>query len=79
VADFTDNPKAYATVVYQKGYLFLEELRSQIGERAFDSALQNYYENNLYRLAPPAALLDSFETACQCELDELYNEWGVNP
>ncbi|MHB1118505.1 MAG: M1 family metallopeptidase [Bellilinea sp.] len=79
VADFSDNPQAYATVVYHKGYLFLEELRSQIGEQAFNAALQNYYQNNLYRLAPPAALLDSFETACSCELDELYNEWGVNP
>ena len=79
VADFSDNPQAYATVVYHKGYLFLEELRSQIGEQAFNAALQNYYQNNLYRLAPPAALLDSFETACNCELDELYNEWGVNP
>lgn len=79
VADFADNPKDYATVVYHKGYLFLEQLRGQIGEQAFDSALQNYYRENLYRLAPPDSLLNSFETACGCELDELYNEWGVNP
>lgn len=79
VSDFAANPRDYATVVYHKGYLFLEALRRQIGDRAFDAALQKYYQENAYHLAPPDALLNSFEFTCQCELDDIYEEWGVYP
>jgi len=79
VSDFSDNPRDYATVVYLKGSLFFEALRSQIGDAVFNVGLQAYYCENLYELAAPQSLLTSFENACSCNLDDLYTEWGVQP
>jgi len=79
VSDFSDNPRDYATVVYLKGSLFFEALRSQIGDAAFNTGLADYYRENLHGLAAPQSLLTSFVSACSCNLDELYSEWGVQP
>ena len=53
------------------------ELRKEIGEQAFFTALQNYFANDLYKISPPESLLDGFEDSCQCDLDDFYSEWGV--
>src|SRR5574340_489358 len=79
VTAFAGDVRGYAIVVYNKGGLFLNALRKEIGASAFDDALHNYYEANAFKIAQPDALLDSFETACGCSLDEFYAEWGVGP
>lgn len=79
VTAFEGDLKGYSIVIYNKGGLFFAALRNEIGETAFDSALNRYYEVNLYRIARPNDLLDSFETVCMCSLDEFYAEWGVTP
>jgi hypothetical protein len=53
------------------------ELRSEIGNQVFFTALQNYFSENLYAIASPENLLDEFENTCQCELGDFYTEWGV--
>jgi hypothetical protein len=77
VEAFQDNPSAYSPVVYIKGSLFYAELREQLGDETFFRALQTYYAQNKYRRPPPQVLLDSFEQACACALDTIYQEWGV--
>ncbi len=79
VEDLTEFENAYAIVAYLKGDLFFEALREEIGAAAFNAALQAYYRDTRYQIASPAALLDSFEAACTCSLDGLYNDWGVQP
>jgi alanyl aminopeptidase len=79
VAELVDQPRAYSTVAYLKGDLFFEAVREEIGVTAFNAGLQTYFKENSYRIAQPAALLDSFESACQCNLDALYNQWGMQP
>ena len=79
VADLTDLERAYAIVAYLKGNLFFEALREEIGAAEFNAALQAYYRENSYQIASPADLLDSFEFACACDLNELFSEWGVQP
>lgn len=79
VTAFAGDVRGYAIVVYNKGGLFLNALRKEIGASAFDEALHSYYEANAFKIARPDALLDSFETACGCSLDEIYAEWGVGP
>lgn len=74
---FRNRGEAYGAIVYSKGALFFDALREEIGDEAFFSALQAYYEQNQYTLAPPDALLAAFEKACGCPLDALYQEWGV--
>jgi len=75
--DFQGRSDAYSTIVYLKGALFFVEVRKTIGDDAFFQALQNYYYGNRFDLASPEELLDAFEAACGCNLDELYQEWGV--
>lgn len=79
VSAFEGDPRGYAIVVYNKGGLFLKALRAEIGAADFDAALNRYYEANLYQIAQPDELLNSFETTCSCSLDEFYAEWGVSP
>jgi aminopeptidase N len=77
VADFQEHERLYSPVVYQKGALFFQALREELGDEVFFGALKAYYEGNRYLLAPPEQLLDAFETVCGCELDEFYREWGA--
>lgn len=74
---YKDQGSAYAIIVYQKGALFFWNLRRKIGEPAFTSALDNYYSQNIYQLATPGSLLDSFENQCGCNLDQFYQDWGM--
>lgn len=78
VADLADI-NAYSTIAYLKGDLFFEALREEIGVSAMNTGLQTYYQEYSYQFAPPSALLDSFENACECQLDSLYEHWGVQP
>lgn len=69
----------YGGVVYAKGALFFKAVRDEIGDAAFFQALQRYYSSYRYRIAQPADLLASFETAAGRELDDLYETWLFNP
>jgi len=77
VSSFKDQPAEYSPVIYSKGAIFFVELRNKIGDRAFFQTLQEYFSQNLYRIASPENLLEEFEKACQCDLSEFYEQWGV--
>lgn len=77
VPAFSDQPELYGPLVYQRGALFYLALQEVIGSRAFFEALQAYYQENLYQIAAPEALLSAFETSCGCELDDFYARWQV--
>ncbi|HEX6305007.1 MAG TPA: M1 family metallopeptidase [Anaerolineales bacterium] len=74
---FRKRPELYSPIVYTKGALFFVELRDRLGDEAFFGALQAYYASNQYKIAAPGELLSAFESACSCELDEFYAEWGI--
>lgn len=74
---FQGNTDAYVSSVYVKGLLFFEALRQEIGEEAFLTALQRYYEAHLFDIATPDALLESFEQASGRDLSLFYESWGV--
>lgn len=76
---FQSYPHKYAPVVYQKGGLFFLALMERLGEEIFFAALGDYYQAQQYRLAEPENLLESFEIRCECDLETLYQEWGVIP
>ncbi|HWQ04493.1 MAG TPA: M1 family metallopeptidase [Longilinea sp.] len=77
LSTFHDEPRAYSTIVYRKGALFLWELRNKIGAQAFDQALQDYFQQNEFQLVQPDALLRAFENQCNCDLKGFYQGWGV--
>ena len=74
---FQERGELYSPVVYQKGALFFQALREILGDRTFFDALQSYYLENHYGLVEPEALLEAFEEACECSLDDIYREWGA--
>ena len=47
----------YDALVYRKGAAMLHDVRVHMGNDAFLSALQTYYENNRFRVAAPEQLL----------------------
>jgi hypothetical protein len=74
VGEYPD-PDAYALFVYGKGALFLDALRGEIGEEAFDEFLRIYFEQQRYGFATGEEFQQSAETACGCDLDALFDLW----
>jgi hypothetical protein len=77
VSSFINSPEIYSPIVYSQGSLFFVELRDKIGDKDFFEALRSYFTNNIYHIAAPQDLLVEFSNACQCDLDEFFNQWGV--
>ena len=78
VSAFTTQPSAYSTLVYVKGALFFDALRSKLGDNAFNNALRSYYTQNEYKIASPNDLLDVFSSSCNCDLTDFYLQWGLS-
>ncbi len=77
VEDFRSQRALYGPVVYLKGALFFRHIQNQIGQQKFFEALRAYYQTNRYQLVQPEALLSAFEASCNCDLNTVYQEWGV--
>jgi aminopeptidase N len=65
----------YTAIVYGKAVLFFQALREQIGDEAFDRFLHAHYQQRRYGYIRGADLLADAESACGCELDQLYASW----
>jgi Peptidase family M1 domain len=65
----------YSLISYYKGALYIDAIRSQIGEQAFAQALKTYYANNRYAIVDGTAFLAAAQSACNCDIQPLYNQW----
>ena len=70
-----EHAPAYGAVVYRKGALFFDALRQEIGDQAFFTALQQYYQRRRYQIATADDLLSAFEAAAGRPLDDFYQAW----
>ncbi len=70
-----DNPRIYGGIAYTKGALFFVGLREEIGDQAFFTALQTYYQANMFDIATTQDLLRVFEDAAGRSLDDFYQKW----
>jgi hypothetical protein len=68
-------PADYSTIVYLKGSLFFDALRTRLGDDAFFTFLNAYYETNSFRFADSAAFQAEAESACGCDLSDLWRQW----
>ncbi len=68
----------YSTIVYLKGALFFEALRNQIGDEAFFNFLHDYYSSYHYGFATMDDFEASAETACSCQLRQLFEDWVID-
>jgi len=73
VADYVDTD--YGLIVYIKGALFFDALRSELGDDTFFAFLQAYYDAYRYGFTTTADFQRVAEETCACELDELFNLW----
>jgi hypothetical protein len=69
----------YGAIVYGRGPLFYYELEKELGLDVVMAAIQDYYQDHLWGIGQPEDLLSALEEACECELDEIYNEWVIGP
>ena len=74
-----NNPGVYSGIVYSKGGLFFKNLRQEIGDQAFFTALRNYYQQYQFQIATPDDLLNTFEDAAGRQLDDFYRQWLEPP
>ena len=67
--------KEYGAIVYGRGPLFLDTLAQEMGQKAFDGFLRDYYQANLWGIGTGAELEAMAEESCQCDLTPLFHEW----
>ena len=65
----------YYTTVYRKAGLGFAALRSEVGDKAFFAALQDYAASHRFDVATPGDLLAAFEDASSRELDAFWHLW----
>ncbi|MEG1500244.1 MAG: M1 family aminopeptidase, partial [Clostridia bacterium] len=65
----------YVYVVYVKGMLLFDSLKSIVGEKDFLKGLKNYFENNKFGIAEPKNLISEFEKASRKDLSTFFDTW----
>jgi aminopeptidase N len=65
----------YSLIAYYKGALYIDAIRGQIGDQAFAQALKTYYTNNRYAIVDGTAFVAAAQSACNCDIQPLYNQW----
>jgi hypothetical protein len=73
--DTYENTRDYVLFVYTKGALFLDQLRSTLGEETFIQFLKTYYETYRYEIATTRDFQETAESVCSCDLADLFSTW----
>lgn len=67
----------YETVVYGKGALFYEAMRDRIGDRRFETFLQDYLRTYQWQIVGEKEWLDAIDTLDEPSLRNLFSDWAV--
>jgi hypothetical protein len=74
VGDYASEDE-YSLIVYVKGALFFDALRSRLGDKTFDSFLQAYFQDYRYGSATSADFQREAEHVCACGLQSMFDLW----
>lgn len=74
LCEFDSEPE-YTYTIYVKGVLMFDSLYNLVGKTKFVKALQNYAENNAYKIAHKENLIASFEHICKTNLENFFDCW----
>lgn len=77
VLDYSE--KQYSDIVYGKGPLFFDAVRTQVGDETFFKFLQSYYQRYKYQIAKPEDMLATMEQVSGQNLDAIYRQWITGP
>jgi hypothetical protein len=69
------DPPAYGAIIYGRGPLFIEALRSHMGVETFDEFMRDYVEANRWGIATTESFKALAERHCECDLTSLFDEW----
>jgi len=65
----------YTNIVYEKGPLFLNTLRTQMGDEAFFAGLRAYYRQYQFGVADRQGFLEVMQRFSDVNLSPLFKEW----
>ncbi len=77
VGDYASEDE-YSLIVYVKGALFFDALRSRLGDKTFDAFLQACFKDYRYGSATSADFQREAERACSCGLQSMFDLWVYN-
>lgn len=70
-----DSSHEYSSIVYSKGALFVEALRSEMGDEAFLKSLREYYSAYQFKNATTKDFFEICQSNTEKILDYLFQEW----
>ncbi|MDE3089558.1 MAG: M1 family metallopeptidase [Chloroflexota bacterium] len=69
----------YSAIVYDKGPLFYNAIRSKMGDPLFFQFLRTLFERYRYKIATGDDILKTAEDTCGCSLQSEYKDWILSP
>ncbi|NLP36020.1 MAG: M1 family metallopeptidase, partial [Clostridiales bacterium] len=70
-----DNSWQYSSIVYNKGAMFVHELREEMGEESFLNTLREYFEAYKYKNATTEDFLAICQKNTKKDLTPLFSQW----
>ena len=67
------NDYEYSYMVYVKGVIMFDALRSVVGENKVIAGLKKYYSDNKFKIATKENFLEAFRSACHKDLDGFFD------
>ncbi|MCS7061775.1 MAG: M1 family metallopeptidase [Anaerolineae bacterium] len=71
--------RAYIAAVYQRGLVFLRDVRARLGDTAFDAALRDYAQTLTYEMATPDDFFNALARHTSEDLSDLVNGYFAAP
>lgn len=65
----------YSAIVYGRGPFFFDALREKMGTAVFDAFIKDYTASLSWKVATPKEMQSLAESACNCDLQALFDEW----
>lgn len=67
------NDYEYSYMVYVKGVIMFDALRSAVGEAKLIAGLKKYYQTNKFKIATKSSFYEAFKSACHKDLDGFFD------
>ncbi len=75
-AEYYDSDE-YASIIYGRAPFFILELEKKMGAKTFTRFLAEYVELYRWKTVDSQQFKSLAEEYCSCDLDNIFNEWGV--
>jgi hypothetical protein len=69
----------YGAIIYGRGPLFIAALAEELGQKAFNEFLHDYYESHKWGIGTRVAFKQLAEAHCQCDLTPMFAVWVDAP